>query len=367
MSPTPKIGLDKLVLTNFTMHSIDHDHLHALAYHSKQDGVLCHTYPNDAGQWHAKIADNKVFADLSIGVGQYNTYAIITLSPTHVCGDNCDNLTIAKYNDYFVDMLTYIASEYHIVLTMEQIKVKGMEINCNILLEGTYSQYARVHRLLMSFCPHTLNIEETCCDRYQGRARSTTFTRRNGSWGIVIYNKTAQMQRKLPAAERQRQIEAGEPEIMRVEVRLYSARKIKDVFKSNAWHDLDDCKIRDYYHRVVTSQWELKYGNWRDKQYKALKRLIKKLRKAHKTNWHHALLHYANNRSIDDLVPYMLDIAQAQHAYQYLPDQHRNSGRTRATMANAGFPDDVYHRDDLKKITNILRCLAASQSDAERK
>ena len=114
------------------------------------------------------------------------TYVYISITPTHVCNDNTNNLSKKIYDEHLEDMITYIKAPYHVVLGMQNVVLRSMEINCNIPLDDKHGQCTRVIKLLMSFCSKTLREERTYRTVSRKGAGATTYMRCNNSWAIVV-------------------------------------------------------------------------------------------------------------------------------------------------------------------------------------
>ena len=365
------IGLDKIELGGFEVASIDFARLIQMAQAGDKDNKIRVSPPNKEGAWYVKIPDNYMFGDLVAGTSKdgyrYWSYVYISITPTHVCGDNMHNLRKTDYDEHLEHLLSYLTAKYGISLRAKDIFVRYMEINCNIPLKETYRKYTRVIKLLMSFCGKHLRQEVTYRNLGQPDAGATTYMRYNGSWAIVVYNKSLQMAQKYPDRCSNRQDVDAQRDLMRIEIRLHTARKIKNIFRSNRWSQITDQAVCTYYHRVITKPWTTQYKMWIRQKDKELEELLQFFKSEKGRDWYHEIMHYAYDRAENDGIPYILDNQQLQEAYRGLPDTHRTSCRVCDKLWDVGDPRDLYHRNDRDKVAEILSKISASQSDAEIK
>ena len=311
-----------------------------------------------------------MFGDLLIGAKRHGNllrpYAYVTITPTHVCNDNTNNLPKQVYDAHLKEVVAYIEAKYRIVLGMKKIKIRSMEINCNILLDDKYSKYTRVIKLLMSFCSNTLRQEHTYRTVSRKGAGATTYMRCNNSWAIVVYNKSLQMEQKHPNRGGGQQEADAQRDLMRVEVRLYNDRKIKSAFGTNYWSQITDQQFVDYYHRTITRPWMDQYETWIQERHSEIKDKLEAHKKNKNRNWRDDIMHDINYRSGEDNIPYILDIEQVQEAYLELADVHRNRCRASDAIWDVGQPGDLYHRNDRGKVAEIFEKMCASMFDARK-
>ncbi len=244
-----KIGIDRIELENFYVSEIDIDYL-------KQTGAVLGNV-DIAGPCGARmmtIRDNNMFNNLVIGHNQYGTrhvfYTILSLSPTNARGHNRDNMSWAEYDVYLHEVMQYIQKTYRIMLKYDNMRLRYLEINCNIPLTQPYAEYDRVIRLMMSLLPNYLGCLDTGRSTKSGDDPIPTYLRKNNSMAVTIYNKTEQMRKRHTPAEHADCMQ----DLMRIELRLKSSEKIMSAFKSNFWHDLDDELISNYFLNYITKE-----------------------------------------------------------------------------------------------------------------
>lgn len=346
-----QIGIDKIKFSGFMITYLDTAYLEEL---SRQNGSIQISSTTIDGERRIEIADNYLFSDLIMGCRwhgcQLIEYVYLTMSPTNVCGHNQDNLLWSEYNACLGTVLEYIQRQYHICLGTNHLKVKMMEINCNIPLDGAYVDYDRVIRLLMSFLPkHLRNSQPYASRRIIGNS-SPSYLHSNNSMGVKIYNKTAQMRAKFPDFPELEE----DCDIMRIEISLDSPEKIASSLGSNLWSELSDTAIADYYHRYIIDTMQRRYQQWHQKRQSELIRLLRRNRREHPKDWHHLTMQHIRNQSEIAGVPYILDIEQVAEAYKQLPDKHRNRSRAIRSLLEIPIEDDLYKHQDREKVREIF-------------
>lgn len=356
------IGMDKLELYGLQILYIDHEYLEQLAI---QTGTIDITRSCIDSEWYIKIRDNNVFQDLVLGRRMHGHIATefcrLTLSPTHVCGTNWHNLSWSEYNDHLDTVLEYISARYHIELIADQMRLRQIEINCNIPLHYAYAEYDRSIKLLMSLLPGHLRNKQSYTSGSASQNTDPTYLSSNNTMGVTIYNKSAQMEQKQPNDEDIDDIEENEhtQDVMRIEMRLDTPEKIQSALKTNRWSELDDNKITDYYQRYIIDTLTRKYQQWLKKRRGELVRLVRTMRREHPKTWHHMTMQYVRNQSEKNGIPYILDIEQVVEALTLLPDKNRNRSRSIAALRGIKIDNDLYHRRDCDKVSEILNRLAA--------
>ena len=201
--------------------------------------------------------------------------------------------------------------------------------------------------------------------------------RKNKSTAVVIYNKSEQMREKKPdkndgaATAKISELPELRPEqepvadamcdIMRIELRLLDSKKIKRVFGTNRWAEVNDEMIRAHYREYITDTLRRKYERWAEKRRKELKTLMARLRKEFRGEWYGLTMQYVRNHAEADGTPYVLDVEQVGEAILLLPDKNRNRYRTLHTFYDkVDIKDDVYRNNDRAKVVEILDHLTAA-------
>jgi siderophore synthetase component len=177
---------------------------------------------------------------------------------------------------------------------------------------------------------------------------------------IIFYNKTAQMQGKN--SNKENDSNHYEQEILRLEICLLTAEKIKAALGTNLWAELNDQAIASLFRKMMYEQVSKKWSKWRADRRRFLVKELIVLRKAHKNDWHHLIMQEIRNKSEKDGVPFLLDIEQVTDALKTLKDPYRNRHRAIASLNAISIQDDLYHRHDLSKVEEILSAIKPCDS-----
>lgn len=340
------IGMDMIQLYDYGVRDIDLDSLRVLATMTDKVKIISH---NGQQGLRVEIYDGEKFAQLVVGQDWYRNdrrwYVNLTLSPTNVYGHNLYNMSCTDYKKVLPDILEYIKDTYRIDLDSEGVRIKTMEINCNIVLQQRYTSYVRVTRLLMSL------IEIKCATMHDIND-GQTLMRKNKSIAVSIYNKTAQLKSKGKC--KKELDDQDDPDIMRVEIRLLHPQKVEVVFGHNLWEKLDDGAVSEYMCRYMTAHMTEQYLKWCVKREEELVELIIDKKARHKTKWQEWAIAQIRNESEDKGIPYILDLEQLCDALYRLPDKHHNRAKVRESLLSKKVDNDLYHNNDRAKVWEIL-------------
>lgn len=364
MDKGQRIGIDKLELYGFKVAGIDFGRLRP------EPGKVDISVSEKKTKWRMpstgacvskiSIKDNFLFSDLVIGQTTKNglniEYAHLTLSVSlFKNGINLENMSYVEYSMKIREVLQYIKSCYGIDLDGSGMKVASMEINTNILLNGSYQTYNRVLRLLLSF--HSNHLKKISLHGGKGVQNDMgTFSRGNKSVSVIYYDKLREIQ------EQKNTEITGCRGILRIELRLKTKKKVAKAFGSNAWKDLDDGIIAKYYHQQIKDTLAGKFEGWKKEREKELEEMILSCRSRNSRTWHCMLMEEIRNRSEKLMLPYILDIGQVKSAFRRLPDKHNNASRALKPFDRDNIDGDVYKNRDMEKVQEILDALAYSFS-----
>lgn len=353
MDAVKRIGLDKMKFSNLRVKNLDVGRLEPMKQaeltYSATGRCIWYMPGTNAGIRKIVIKDNDVFSDLTIGCttnsyGALIEYTYLTVTVANAKGCNLENMTYAEYSLYLENILSYLETEYGIILDAGQMKVDYIEINANIFLQDSFSEYNRTLRLF-TWMFKNLGKLSSYAVKKDDSAVQETHRRGNQSREIVFYNKTAELKTEGIYVDE---------DILRVEIRLKTARVIKDAFGSRYWKDLDDLKFTKYFYKHIYTELSDGLERWQGKRQKDLKKLIKMCRTDSKRNWHHLLMEAVRNKSERNTVPYILDIEQVYDAFRQLPDPNRNMSRALKPFGNIKITDDVYRKHGIRKAHEIL-------------
>lgn len=364
ISKIQRIGLDKIRLSNLAIvGEIDFNTL-------EQDGNIieinqttnakrrCRRYRpgTNAGITKIIVKDNQIFSDLIIGCANDSNglpieYVYLSITVANIKGCNLENMSHDEYSDYIESVMDYIAHQYGIVLLYDSMKLDYVEINANILLNQDFPKYGRVLKLLMSmFDNHLGKLNSYEKLKSKEGAQAESYKRGNKSKEVVFYDKAQELKDTCNALD-------DDIPILRIELRLKDKKKIKAVFGSCLWGEIDDTRIAECFNQEIYSQLSKKFEEWEEKRGRELKKLIVNCRKKSKKIWHHLLMQEIRNKSESMMIPYILDIEQVCNAYKELPDTNRNANRSIKSLLNIPIENDIYRNNDMDKCFEILNAL----------
>jgi len=359
--PYQIIGLDKLELKNLLVRNLEIDYLTKLKNvkirTTAKAGRLKWDMPDGQGISQIKIVDNEIFSDLVIGYSEKCGSEYVYLTPTVQAsrGNNLMPLTYAEYDAYIKFTVAYIASEYHIVLDLDDMKVKSMEINTNIPLKYDFSAYDRPLRLLETFFQRLgkLSTYESSCD---GKSRGESYRRGNKSYDVVIYDKTKELK------DTKRDYDNLDISILRIEYRLKTTQAVKRILGSEFWSGLNEEMISKYFKRKI-DELEQAFSNWQTNRHKELRSMFKELRKNENKNWHWQLMSEIRNKSLLDGTPFILDVEQIYEAIDSFKEKNSPRRREMIEKTETKMTKDVLFNHDLCKMREIFDGVAEAYNN----
>lgn len=359
--PYQIIGLDKLELKNLFVWNLDIDYLTKLKNvkirTTAKAGRLPWDMPDGQGISQIKIADNEIFSDLVIGYSEKcgNVYVYLTLTIPKAKGNNLEPFTYAEYDANIRAVAAYIASEYHITLGLDNMKVKSIEINTNIPLKYDFSAYDNPLRLLKTFFNRLgkLYTFESCSD---GELRGESYKRGNKSYDVVFYDKTKELK------DTGKDYDNLDISILRIEYRLKTTQAVKRILGSEFWSELNDEIISDYFKEKI-DKLEKAFSEWQKVRHKNLRDMITKLRKENKNNWHWQLMREIENRSLKEGIPFILDVEQIYDAIDSFKEKNSTRRRKMIESTETKMTKDVLFNHDLCKIREIFDGVAEAYNN----
>lgn len=360
MVPYQKVGIDKIQFANIAVIDMDIPYLLTADKITVQEAsnparpCRRHT-PNGTGITKITVRDNEIFSELIIGSANDSNgvpieYVYLTMTIPDAAGNNLVPWCYADYDFYLQSVFSYIESEYHIVLYWEDMKVNCMEVNCNIPLAEDFRHYNRPIRLLMSLMNNHMGklstYEALSSKNGDKSAHGESFKRGNNSVEVIMYDK---LQELIDTGQNYDDLDTP---ILRIEYRLKTKKKIKQVFGSNFWKDLNDEKIAGFFIEQIRTQLAEKFDEWKQHQLIKLKKMVKVCRRTSSKNWHHLLMQEIRNQSEKTRLPFILDIEQVYEAVYAFPD--KNARRKCEAIASINIKDDVYKNRGIDKVHEIL-------------
>lgn len=297
-------GIDKIDLTSMTLNN---DNIPSLLQSlAKLPNVDTHMFNNfnsfSSKITFLKIKDNDIFnvAELKYNPTQNTVKFALSFSATNFYnGSNVQNMSVVDIRNYCGLLETYLEDAYNIQVDLNSCKITKIEINTNIRLDHTYTEYIPsldnlINKVLTyhkTFINHSPLID-TALEREES---PTTKAIGNTQLAIIHYDKMkeANAKKKIPP------IDDEETELMRIELKLLDARKIQKLFGTNYLYSpmIDDKLLSKTFKEQYKKNIIDRYQKAETKRYKELKSFVMAHAVEKKNNWHYHLLEELRNQN----------------------------------------------------------------------
>jgi len=346
----------------------------------------CHNSNGD-GLKEITIYDNSRFASFVYQIyrddkGLARQYLELKMQVDILRGHNIGNLSYIEYDNYIDDALQYLHEEYGITVSHEHLRIKRIEVNCNILLRNSYSDYNRVNTIFVSHVPE-MKKKPTIIGREPTKKEpfpEKTYQNENKGTKIIIYNKTAETKQKDGIVL--------DKELMRIEFVLKNKTAVATWFGTNVWNEITDNTIISFFRQFTENKIRKPYDHWKnDIAPKRIQRWFllaigakKKVNKADQhiwvktvyadgRGWQHRLLglmdEYDKHTGSDVCV---LDMEQVEDAIIHLNRKRKNKYKNYVRY----LPDRLYHlqavsyyQHDCNKVEELFEAIARCCKNAE--
>lgn len=366
-----KVGIDKLELNNIIVKNLDYDKLKNMSnvhfqYSDTPTSLRC----NYVNYKQIVIRNDDNFQSLAIMVqpGCNSIIVSLNLSVSLLTGEsNVEPFSWIEYNDSLHKLQNHILREYGIGLDMDTAMVRYIELTGNIEVSAPYREYEPCLAVLMSFLPGNLKYHEV---RGAKAKAGATIYRKNNSREVVVYDKNAQQNQRKKSETKQ---------LIRLEIRLNSRsyhRIIEKELGTRIWSELNDATITDYFYHYFSKYFVDRYDDWCQRRSKELKKDLKALRKKYPRRWHNEIMTSVRRRTIENKVPYILDLSQIEDALRELLQEQgrKNISRTLKTLRQSvdnGDPCrlhdcELFLQGNLQKMDEILSSISASQNESSQ-
>lgn len=358
LMPRNKIGIDKMNLFNLPVTHIDFD---VLLAHPREKVKIFYNQneyyletPDGTKISYLKIKDNQIFNEFIVWVdARRREHQMLSFSATNLYTMNLSNLSTEEVKNHLVNIRFYLLSKYGITLDINKVQIKLLELNCTFSLLGNFSEYHRVLKLLM----HLVPLAHSNLQLYLGENKKDyilnleTILKKNKSMEIIIYDKSAQLYNK-------KGIKTG-TNLMRIEIRLLTSRKITEAFENNQLKHLTDEAIARYFMRQFSQKFNLIYERWMKKNQRELRRLITECKKNAPIHWQTNFLESCRNCEQCNNLPLLLDIDHLFLLIRAEKDKNRNTSRTIKEFRNKmkRRENDCFSKKDAKKVEEIFRAV----------
>lgn len=301
-----------------------------------------------------KIKDNKVFGTLCAGTKKTKSikqdFSRIDILIGNVESSNLHNKTVEEYKRIVDVTFNYLYEEYGIWADIDNIRFSEMEINCTFPIQYEFRKYHRILKLMMYNLPQSYKkvgqvqgVNKNAC-----RLEAETFYRGNASMEVKIYDKKKQLE--------QVRHYISEDNIMRIELILKTAQKIREVFGSTHVSLLTDEKMTLFYFQQFERLFEKPYRKWQTENGRNLKELVIQCQSQSRINWKSRLLGECSNKEQNDQIPLLLDINDLLKQIKNL-DKSGHYSRVVPGLMEQCKTNDVYLQKDAEKMEEIFNCI----------
>lgn len=258
-------GLDKTVVKNISIKSVDLEHLEKLAHDGSitffRDKANINNYLN-----RLQIVDSH-FGILTSGYkvngGRIVPYLFIDINKPRVESNNLVPQSINTYvKHYLVGLQDYIKKAYRLDLDFEKVKFEKMEINCTFKLNEPYENYHNVFKFMMDNAPKTYKLRDTRAEHGTG---VTSYYVKNNSIQCKIYNKLIDLEH-LGCEVNMHE------DVCRIEYTLLSSEKIESVFGTSEVSEIKQEQLKEFF----LKQFEKDFIKTTDKAIKEQQKLVNK-------------------------------------------------------------------------------------------
>lgn len=349
-----KIGVDRIVITDIDILSIDYHKLESQENVVKKflSNDILATSTNIDNLTYFKIKDNLYFKDFysdrTISKNNSKRSATMILTVTNVLSDNLNNLSITEYKEHLQSVKQYLKSKYGISVSFRNASIKTIEINTTFTIENKYYQYERVLELICKNMPLIHSADKIYADSENNK----TFYKENKYQSVKVYDKKAEMKKRKEDIEN-----IKENNIIRFEYELKTKSKIKDTFNTAKLFEIDDEMIYMFFEQRFIKFIKTPIKKWRLKSNRKLRKMIKLHKSKNKITWQNSfLLECKNYPSTHNNEIVLLDINDLKPILAKYFNKNRHWKRTFNALVKKckSIDRDIYLEQDSKKLDEIL-------------
>lgn len=328
-----RVGLDKIEINNVQAIALTdwtklNRHMNAEDNHKKIEfypPTSHSTYRMQDGNSFGKLVireegPNAKFKELRFGFS-YMPYGFIIFSPLNILGDNFFNLSVGEVQSYLCYLEQYINEEYGLVVSFEIARYKSIEINTTIQLSENYKEYFRQNRIIVLNMPYYKKYGEHG-EREKGddhfRASVDMAYTGGKELEFVIYKKG------MPTD----QVNS----YMRIEIRIRSAKKLKDLLGTLDVHSVSQNDIVKVFSDLHELYFLIAYTKWEKESTKYIRRKVKVYyldKNKHGGRWSSALIEDLKRDELNDIYPHVIDDQQLLNVVQSFLNDRKDPNRNR--------------------------------------
>lgn len=346
-------GIDKTVLRNWDIESIDFDKLRSKRSNTiiQTEGYVTPVVDYKTGEVeqiaYIKITDGFMFNVLQFGVkvisGRQFTYGFLDLhiNEDKGGGNNVKPLKTKEYQELIEKIEKYLITEYGVNINVKSAKFEKVELNKTIKLDRGFQEYRHILNLMCLLAPKTYKKKDFIMDNYNNIKGIELW---NKSLSCKIYDKTKQVKAVY-------KIELEE-DYMRIEYTLETPKKVDDVFGGDSIFNLKDEEIEKYLKDSIEKdlikpiEKHIKQGD------KELKKIAKLEKEKDSKKWTRFFLLKAVNANNENGVPIVVSREQIESVLEKNISRKDSYKRTMKKLEN-DFQDYKNLENNFEKLEEI--------------
>ena len=369
---TERIGIDRSVVCDFILQSIDKELIDTKAKSSK--GSKSYVKLVYDGNSPIELADGSRVSELVIKdkyLGKFSvkfaknnlndTYKVNSSLELMVSGNNnnLQNLNTFEYQARIIDVFNYLAEHYGVIADYSTIKIKKLELNATFYLDEPYEKYREPILLLIRNVPpkrygrnKNNNAIKYATWNEANTAGATdnleTALVKNSSIELKIYNKGKHLKDIGELDELDR-------DIMRVEYTIKDRRilKNKNAFGDDLVSSLSDDKISELFKKYFNRDVVTRYYQWAADNQRQLLELTKKHKELYQ-KWTGTFFRDCRQYAAVNRFPVLFDTEDMLKVFRKLEPK---SGRNAKKKYNKFMKQAIYEMDlmgNTRRIKEII-------------
>ena len=234
-------GLDKTVVKNIGIKSVDLEHLEKLMKDQEIKFIRSKINVNNHVEYLQIIDEHFgiLTSGYKINSGKFVPYMFISINKPRIESNNLVPQSVETFRSvYLKGLQDYIRKAYRLELDFSGVKFETMEINCTFALDEEYSKYKAVFEAMMDNAPKTYKYRQIACEH--GKKEDGTHYIENNSIKCKIYNKQVEL-------EAQGNNYNMSDKMCRIEYTLKDSKKIEAVFGTSKVDDITSEQIRQFF------------------------------------------------------------------------------------------------------------------------
>lgn len=310
------VKIDRIILQNIEIVEIkDTEKLQSIGVlETAKQGCF---YRTQSGQEFKKLTIendgiiSKFFASSKLLDGALVKFCHLTVLVRDKENTNLNCWSLEQHFDFLLKVQHHLEEYYGIVADFSDVAIKEIELNKTIELEQPFVAYVRPLQLMFANLPsifqNTAVWSNTESSNTVPRTFSASTKRTNNSKRYMIcsvYDKSFQLEQKLTV----------EQQLLRWEIRLVGAEKIKRALTTNKFAELTDDILNNFMEKQLEKLFVNPLKRWKADRDKIVSRLIVEERAKNK-HWVVNVLRRLQDLEIANRKPFVLDISEVVEVF----------------------------------------------------